>query len=172
MKVMIRRFVVMCLVFVAAAVLPARTAMGASVSVSMGDNFYDPETVTISAGDTVVWTNNGQAPHTVTANDGSFDSSPDCPGDFDACMQSGDTYSQTFGAAGTFAYYCKVHGQEMSGTVVVQGGGTEPSESSPVPSGSLPNTGPGWGTLPFAVLGIALLAAGGAVLFLLRRRRA
>jgi plastocyanin len=167
---MIRRFVVMSASMVAAVLLSAQIALGASASVSIGDNFYDPATVTISAGDSVVWTNNGQAPHTVTADDGSFDSSPDCPGNIDECMQSGDTYSHTFGSAGTFTYYCKVHGQGMSGTVVVQGGAT--SGTSPGPNGTLPNTGPEPGTLPLGLIGIGLLVGGGVVLFLLRRRRA
>lgn len=152
------------------------SAFAASVSVSIGDNFYDPDTVTIGVGDTVNWTNNGQAPHTVTADDGSFDSSPDCPADIDACMQAGDTYGQTFSDPGTFSYFCKVHGQSMSGTVVVEAGGTTtpppPGETSPAPTGTLPNTGASDGTITFLVLGGILLVAGGATLFALRRRAA
>ena len=147
-------------------VLVAGPAYAASVSI--GDNFYNPSTVSIGVGESVTWTNDGSAPHTVTANDGSFDSSPNCPSSFDACMQPGETYTHTFDAAGTFGYFCKVHGQSMSGTVVVGEGG------SPAPSGSggLPNTGPGDGLIPFAILGGAFLLAGAVALYLLRRRGA
>jgi LPXTG-motif cell wall-anchored protein len=149
---------------------PASMAGAATKTVSIGDNFYSPASVTISVGDTVTWTNNGAAPHTVTADNGSFDSSPGCPANVDACMQPGDTYSHTFSAAGTFGYSCKVHGQSMSGTVVVQGGGGGGTE--PGPSGTLPNTGAGGGTFLALLIGAGLLVAGGATLLAARRRRA
>ncbi|MFN2589374.1 MAG: plastocyanin/azurin family copper-binding protein, partial [Actinomycetota bacterium] len=97
-------------------------AFAATTAVSIGDNFYSPEQVTIAVGDTVVWTHNGQAPHSVTADDGSFDSSPTCPAT--GCLETGDTYSHTFTTAGTFGYFCKVHGQSMSGSVVVKAPGS------------------------------------------------
>ncbi len=149
----------------------AAPAFAADKSVSVGDNFYSPPTVTISVGDSVTWTNNGQAPHTVTADNGSFDSSPSCPDNFDTCMQPGDTYSHTFNTAGTFGYFCKVHGQSMSGTVVVQGAGGSPAPSEPGATG-LPNTGSGPETAPFLWLGVLFVLCGGVVLFALRRRRA
>jgi LPXTG-motif cell wall-anchored protein len=145
------------------------SASAAQVSVSVGDNFYDPETVTINVGDTVVWTHNGQAPHTVTADNGSFDSHPDCPPDFNACMEAGDTFSHTFSTAGTVSYFCKVHGQSMSGTVVVEGDGPPPT-GTPTPTGTLPDTGAPQGTITFLALGAGLLILGGAGLYLLRRR--
>jgi LPXTG-motif cell wall-anchored protein len=148
---------------------PASIAGAASKTVSIGDNFYSPASVTISVGDTVTWTNNGAAPHTATADNGSFDSSPGCPANVDACLQPGDTYSHTFSAAGTFGYFCKVHGQSMSGTVVVQGGG---GGTEPGPSGTLPNTGAGGGTFLALLIGAGLLVAGGATLLAARRRRA
>ena len=134
-------------------------------SVSIGDNFYSPATVTINAGDSVTWTNGGNSPHTVTSNDGLFDSSPDCPNNIDACIGPGEGYTHTFSSVGTFDYYCKVHGFTMAGTVVVESTSTSPGETTAPPTGSpLPNTG------PFVVLGLVFLLAGGAVLFRLRRR--
>jgi LPXTG-motif cell wall-anchored protein len=116
----------------------------------------------------VTWTNVGTAPHTVTADDGSFDSSPDCPGNINACIGGGESYTHTFGTAGTFGYTCKVHGAAMSGTVVVQGaGGGEPSAGGP-----LPNTGPGRSTMMLLALGAALLVGGAALALVARRRRA
>jgi plastocyanin len=89
----------------------------ASASVSVGDNFYSPASVSISVGDTVTWANNGQAQHSATANNGSFDTGVFGPG---------SSRSQTFNRAGTFSYFCTVHGQSQSGTVRVlaaSGGG-------------------------------------------------
>ncbi|MGH2785774.1 MAG: hypothetical protein ACRDJ1_10970, partial [Actinomycetota bacterium] len=68
----------------------------------------------------MIWTQTGTATHTITASDGSFDSHPDCPNDISACMKPGDTFRFTFGRAGSFPYACKVHGELMSGTIVVE----------------------------------------------------
>ncbi len=153
----------------AAVVLLLAGGIAQAASVSIGDNFYSPETVTIAVGETVTWTNDGQAPHTVTADNGSFDSSPNCPDSIETCMQTGDTFSHTFDSAGTFSYFCKVHGQSMSGTVVVQGAGGTPS---PTGTGSpLPNTGGGDNLTLFFWVGLVLVVGGGAVLFALQRRQ-
>jgi LPXTG-motif cell wall-anchored protein len=153
----------------AAALLFASPALAASVTV--GDNFYSPQTITISAGQSVTWTypSSGSSIHSVTADDGSFNSSPGCPGNVNACMGPGDTYRHTFSSAGTFPYHCLVHGFAMSGTVVVQagGGGTGPGNSGP-----LPNTGPSGATPLLFGLGLGLLVGGLALAFALRRRRA
>jgi LPXTG-motif cell wall-anchored protein len=155
----------------------AAPAFAATKSVSIGDNFYSPKTVTITEGDTVVWTNNGQAPHSVTANDGSFDSSPSCPSS--GCMEHGDTYNHTFNSVGTFAYHCRVHGFAMSGTVVVEaastggggGGGNGGGGGGSSPGAELPHTGPEDFAAPFAAFGLLSLFAAGVLFALLRRRR-
>lgn len=153
--------------------LAAAPAGAASRGVSVGDNFYSPAGVTVTAGTTVVWSNGGQSPHTVTANDGAFDSSPSCPTDLSACLQPGHTYSHTFSTAGTFAYHCKIHGLAMSGTItVVSASGSPPAGGgSSAPGGSpLPNTGPGRATVPFAAAGVVLVLGGLAALLRSRRR--
>lgn len=66
--------------------------------------------VTINAKTTVVWTNNDSVPHTVTADDSSFDSGNIAPG---------ASFSMTFNQAGTVAYHCKNH-PTMHGKVIVQ----------------------------------------------------
>jgi plastocyanin len=145
----------------------------ASASVSVGDNFFSPASVTVAVGDSVTWNNNGQAPHSATADDGSFDT-----GVFDP----GGRRSVNFDSAGTFSYYCTVHGQAQSGTVRVlaaSGGGgggggggagssasgSATSEASAVASpdaagdaNTLPATGLAAGAL--ALVGFALLALG------------
>lgn len=77
----------------------------------MGTQAYGTNPLQVSMGSTVTWINNDSAPHTVTADDGSFDS---------GSMQTGQSYSHTFSSAGTFPYYCTIHGKaSMSGSVQV-----------------------------------------------------
>ena len=89
------------------------------------DTDFRPVEVMITLGTTVRWTQVGDQPHSVSAVDGSFDSSPECgPLDSDMCLGEGDTFSAKFDKAGTFDYYCRVHGLPdgtgMFGTVVVE----------------------------------------------------
>jgi plastocyanin len=71
---------------------------------------FEPATITVSAGDTVTWTNEDSTSHTVTADGGEFDS---------GSLANGDSFSFTFETAGTIAYHCSIH-PTMEGTVVVQ----------------------------------------------------
>ena len=89
------------------------------------DTDFKPVTLTINPGSTVNWKQIGDQPHSVTAVDGSFDSSPDCgPLDSDKCLGEGDAFNFTFEKTGEFQYYCRVHGLPdgtgMAGTIVVR----------------------------------------------------
>ena len=95
-------------------------------SVDIGDNFFDPPDVAIEPGSTITWTNRGAVPHTVTADDGSFDSGR---------LNPGDSYTVAFGGQGTVTYHCEIH-PEMRGSVTV-GGGTTPAQQ-PASSESMP----------------------------------
>lgn len=88
----------------------APSPAGASTAVGIVDYAFNAPDITVSAGTTVTWTNNGQRGHTVTSADGSFKS----PG----TLVNGQTYSFTFNAAGTFKYVCLIH-SSMKGTVTV-----------------------------------------------------
>ena len=77
------------------------------VTIEIEDFAFATPQIEIPAGTTVTWVNNGVAPHTVT---GSFGDS--------GVLQTGDSFSFTFGAAGTFDYVCQFHPQ-MIGQVVV-----------------------------------------------------
>lgn len=67
--------------------------------------------LTIPAGTTVVWKNLDDDPHTVTADDGSFDSKG---------LGQGDTFKHAFAKAGTYPYHCSAH-PYMKGVIVVEG---------------------------------------------------
>jgi plastocyanin len=88
----------------------------ASASVTIGDFFFSPSSVSIAVGDTVTWRNTGQAPHNATADDGSFKT---------PTLNNGQSASHTFTQAGTFSYICTIH-PNMKGTIRViasSGGG-------------------------------------------------
>ncbi len=76
---------------------------------------FKPARVTTSPGRTVVWTNEDDVLHTVTAGD------PDRPsGLFDARLDGrGATFRHTFLRPGTYRYFCARHTQ-MRGEVVVR----------------------------------------------------
>jgi plastocyanin len=82
-------------------------AEGARVTIL--DAAYDPAEVTVKAGEAVSWKNAGQQPHSVTAEDGSFDSGVKNPG---------QEWSNPFTKPGTFAYKC-TQNPAMKGTVKV-----------------------------------------------------
>lgn len=86
---------------------PAVPVVGTTVSIT---NFaFTPTTLTVRAGDTVIWTNHDEEPHTVVAQDNSFHS----PG-----LDTNGTYTYTFTKPGNFDYICGIH-PFMHGTVVV-----------------------------------------------------
>lgn len=71
---------------------------------------FDPTPTTVKVGDTVKWSfDDDSSPHTVTADDGSFDSQQ---------KSKGDTFTFKFDKAGTFAYHCTLHAN-MKGTLSV-----------------------------------------------------
>ena len=67
--------------------------------VSIGDNFFSPNDITITVGDTVQWTYSGGRVHDATADDGSW-ASP---------TSSNINFSHTFNSVEEVLYYCTVH---------------------------------------------------------------
>lgn len=137
------------------------------------DDEFEPPEIIVRRGDTVVWIHRGVRPHGVRATDGSFDSSPGCSfQNGESCMRNGERYSRTFDEAGTFTYYCPVHGSAngvgMAGQVTVASGGdggptttttTAPAPTTqttgstattlrPPPSGGTTTQSPGEGATP------------------------
>jgi plastocyanin len=80
-----------------------------SEKVEIVDFAYDPDPVTIEEGGKVIWQNEDSAPHTATADDGSFDT---------GTLEEGKLKSENFKEAGTYTYICSIH-PEMHGTVEV-----------------------------------------------------
>jgi len=85
---------------------------------------FIPADITIHAGDTVEWSNDDTAAHTVTSGDIQVDSA-DVGTVFDSGLfMAGATFPVTFDEAGTYPYFCMVH-PWMVGTVIVQEAGAE-----------------------------------------------
>lgn len=88
---------------------PAPDAVTGPVEVDIVDFAFEAADVVVGAGGTVVWRNSGVAPHTATADDGSWDS---------GMLATGDTFEQTFETLGHFTYLCAIH-PDMTGTIEV-----------------------------------------------------
>ena len=102
------------------------TALDGDVEVV--DNRFVPRFAAVAAGTTVTWVQTGAAPHNIVADDGSYDSHPDCLSDIGSCMARGDEYSMTFDEPGEYPYYCVIHGRpgalddpvNMAGMIIVE----------------------------------------------------
>jgi len=71
---------------------------------------FQPDSLTVKVGDTVVWKNADMVPHTVTAVDKSFDSGHIAPG---------GTWKMVAKRAGTYMYNCTPH-PNMRAKLIVQ----------------------------------------------------
>jgi predicted lipoprotein with Yx(FWY)xxD motif/plastocyanin len=86
------------------------SASANSVAVEIKGFAYNPATVEVAVGTTVTWTNNDSTAHTVTADDGSFQS---------GTLDPGKSFSFTFTKAGSVSYHCEFH-PNMTATVTVK----------------------------------------------------
>jgi plastocyanin len=89
--------------------LAAGSTAATDTNVSIVYRAYQPSDLTVVAGETVIWTNSGLGPHTVTSDAGQFDSGR---------LEAGATFSYTFTSPGTYLYSCTVH-PTMHGRVLV-----------------------------------------------------
>ena len=95
---------------------------GNSVTISPGSSspsngkFFVPDTLTVSKGTTVSWTNGDSTLHTVTSGSPEAGNSGT---EFDSSyLAAGKTFQHLFSTAGTFDYYCTLH-PYMKGKVIV-----------------------------------------------------
>jgi plastocyanin len=86
----------------------AAPAAGGS-AVTIADFSFTPAALSVKAGTEVIWTNNGDATHSVKWPDATPES---------AKLTHGQTYPRKFDAAGTFPYVCGIH-SSMTGTITV-----------------------------------------------------
>jgi len=143
----------------------------AAETVVIKDFNFGPPTITVHAGETVTWANQGPSSHTATGH-GSFQT---------GILRPGQSAGHVFTTPGTYSYFCSIH-PFMHGTVVVlasvsatptehppaspkaAGGGAERTAAGP----ELPNTG--LNLTVESVSGLGLLALGLLLLAVSRRR--
>ena len=89
------------------AVLNSRAA---NVTVDIQNFAFEPASVTIKVGDSVIWRNRDATGHTSTSTTGLWDS---------GFLGFGQTYTRTFNTVGSFPYICDPH-PHMQGTIVVE----------------------------------------------------
>ncbi len=90
---------------------PSAAISGTPVPAAIADNSFTPTAITVAKGGTVTWANGGSNTHTVTADNGSFDS---------CNLAGGATFTMKFDTAGSVPFHCKIH-SSMHGTVTVTG---------------------------------------------------
>ena len=78
-------------------------------SIDIRDNRFEPADATVAPGTTLMWINYDQVQHTVTADDGQFDS---------GVLDPGDIFVVTVEGSGKLTYHCSLH-PEMKGSVTV-----------------------------------------------------
>jgi plastocyanin len=96
--------------------ISSASAQDAGPAVEMSNVKFSPTVIHVPAGGSVTWTNSDPVAHTVTADDGSFDS---------GLIDPSGTVSIEFDTPGTFQYYCQPHGSAggtgMAATIIVDG---------------------------------------------------
>lgn len=91
-------------------VYPQTVSIAPGSSNPAASEFYVPSEITVPARTTITWTNDDTTIHTVTEQDGSFDS---------GIMSPRSIWKYTFDTAGEFDYYCSLH-PFMTGKVIVK----------------------------------------------------
>lgn len=89
----------------------AGEAAANATPIEMKNVAFTPNRIEVATGTTIRWTNNDPLVHTITADDGSWDSGP---------IEPGKTWTHTFTQPGEYAFHCTPH-PFMKGVVVVRG---------------------------------------------------
>jgi plastocyanin len=137
-------------------------ASAATITVTIGNGgfFFTPSSVTIHPGDTVHWTWSS-SDHSTTSG------SPGMPnGIWDSgILNQGATFDHTFNTAGSFNYYCTVHGAccGMRGTITVANGAPSPTPTPTATPASTPTPTPAVTTNPATLIGSSSATLNGTV---------
>ena len=81
--------------------LAAPTGAATSHTVTVGDDFFRPTTLTVNRGTVVTWRWRGQNPHNVTVTSG--------PARFHSPTKTSGTFSRNLSRAGTYRLICTIH---------------------------------------------------------------
>ena len=93
----------------------------------LGANAFGENPLAISTGTMVTWVNGDATPHSIVSTTNAWDS---------GALNPGQGFSFTFNGAGTFEYFCGVHGAvSESGTITVTAAAGTGAFPSPSPFG-------------------------------------
>lgn len=120
-----RARVVVVLGAVAAAALAGAPVAGADQAVSVQFAAFAPTPLDVLPGETVTWSNVSERAHTVTSDEGAFDSGQVAPG---------ASFAQRFDGLGAHPYHCVLH-PSMTGEVDVRRVILDPLPPAAVPAG-------------------------------------
>jgi plastocyanin len=95
---------------IAVALLGAASAQAADMAVKIDNFTFTPDVAEVTVGTMVTWTNEDDIPHTVAQVERHFKSH---------ALDTGDSFSFTFTAPGTYQYFCALH-PHMTGKIVVK----------------------------------------------------
>jgi hypothetical protein len=132
-------------------VAPALAATHTNVTIV--GHAFQPQTVTVVAGESVTWRNDDPVTHNAVAFDGSFRTE---------VLSTGQTGSVTFTAVGSFSYRCTIHPSMRGAVDVVASAPAPATDAEGAPAQPAPSPA-------FAM--VASMAAAGAVWALVRRTR-
>jgi plastocyanin len=98
------------LVAAAMAMMCTAAESAAPNSIQVKDFMFMPTTLTVNAGEQVIWVNKDDEPHTVVSDSGLFRS---------GAMDTDESFSFKFDKPGTYHFTCSIH-PRMVGTIVVK----------------------------------------------------
>jgi len=80
-------------------------------TIEIKDFAFNPQTLTVKAGEKITWINRDEEPHTIVSVERQFKKS--------SALDTDQEFTITTSTAGTYTYFCSVHPQ-MTGTIVVE----------------------------------------------------
>jgi plastocyanin len=159
----IRSLALVALAVVGLLLLQASIVLAAGARVTINNYQFTPKSIAVKPGSTITWTNRqADDNHTVTADDGSFDTG--------VINKNGGVASLTFATEGTFAYHCTIH-PSMHGTVVVSANAVEAPSTDGTDFGTAETGGPIPMSIALMLLGVAFLCFAGGLTMRLRAAR-
>ena len=90
---------------------PTTGDVGIKKDVEISGFAFNPSTLTIPKGTSIIWTNKDSAKHTIVSDTGNEINSDS--------ISQGETYVHTFSSPGTYSYHCGIH-PSMKGKVIVE----------------------------------------------------
>lgn len=98
---------------------------------------FEPPVLTVASGATIIFANVGGKPHTLTADDGSFDTGVVTPG-AEGGRFAGTSATFSVAKPGRYNFHCEIHPAVMKGTITVTGEAR--AGPAPTPASNAPKT--------------------------------